>query len=1320
MIRTAHWRDFVRASVAAIFFCTSSLLATTAVAAEADDEEEDVLEEVQVTGTRIQSPNVESANPITSVTAEEMRQLGIVNVAEALLTLVPQNFSSYQPGLVGDLQTTAGGEFGNIGTGFGNGTQGNNLLDRGSFFVGSTIANLRGMDPAFGSRTLTLVDGRRPVSSSAQADVVDMNAIPSNLIARMDIVTGGASATYGSGAVAGVVNLVLDNKMTGVKMNMDYRVNEAGDGDTRHIDIAAGRPFFGGRGHGLLSIEWEKTDPIYNCAAARSWCAESRTMLTNSTSSLIEANYDQPIVALPGYEGYPARFQMNNMRLSQFSPNGVLYENNTSTDPANPAPTSGYRFTADGRGIEEFAYGFRGASNASSVMNGDGPLTTTSYALRAGNERKIAYTNFEFNFNERTTGYFNARYSLTDGRNNNPYTQNNACVRFDTPGVAAVAGGSAKAGDIIYFGTGTIPADQFVLPIPPYNQPATPGIERNPLWNNPNFRAFIGNAPNVLSAGITARVAPYIGQAAPAVAGQDTPTMPQPTFNWSPAVVPGSAQYVFVKSPNSQSRYWLLVSIQLAEDFEDPGVPPVLPSVGRNSYAFLHQLTPEALNQVQSAFNRSPTTGGTNAATAALWSQNPCAGFTAIKKVWNPQIQQWTENESDTWSATAGIKGRFGRDWRWDVYYQHGETQSFAKTHNGQTNLSFNFAMDAVIDDRVTINGQPNPNYGKPVCRITRDGVPQLDTTGFPLSDTEGLLALAEGCRPLNIFGDFSGSPYVWDGLNMTSAELAQMQREALAYAFKDSESDGFTSLQTLSLTTNGTLWEGWGAGPLTAAFGFELSQNKVDNKGTRGSYYLRSDLSSWQDSFGGKTRSTEGYAEFNMPLISGREAINLWSVNVGARYTSYYNKGGAGTTGASATQGTFNWKVATVYEPFDFVRFRMTRSRDMRAAGYRDLFLNQASLPDQATGRNWWREQTDISTENQTERWGYVRVGNPDLKPEKSDTLTIGMVVRPGGWAQGMSLSADYSQIKLVDGIYTPYQFISSSNIIEACWRASGNTDVPDEPGFGLNLPPDMSVNTCREITFATRPDGSIDPTDILYVNSSRPMNGLNYRQRNIDLTATYVFPLNRVFESVPGSIMFDIRASRGLESSGVQQTVEQRVTSTGELNCVGTFNQDGILICNEQQRRIDLIGQIRSNQAVPGVAARPKWTGNFRTTYMVGNLSTSLSFRYIGGARYDKLWCDRKQYELEGCPNYMDETGRYLGGSVDNNWVKPYFNFALNANYKLRVANLRNFEVYTSINNLFDKDPPFTGGGTLSGASPGYHDTYGRSYRGGVRISF
>ena len=1323
--------SFVRASLvamAATFALTGWSVAQAAAAAEEEDENLEELAEVQVTGTRIQNPNVTSANPITSITAEEMRNLGIVNVADALLTLVPQNISSYQPGLVGDIQSTAGGEFGNIGTGFGNNTQGNNDLDRGSFFIGNTIANLRGMDPSFGTRTLTLVDGRRTVSSSSQADFVDMNSIPTNLLQRMDVVTGGASATYGSGAVAGVVNLVLNSRKEGISVDMSYGVTQRNDGKSPSFSINGGRSFFDGKGHGLLSFEWQKTDPIENCAEARKWCRDSRAMLTNSTSSLIEDNFSSPVVQLPGYEDYPARFQMNNVRYSQFSPYGVIYENNTSVDPANPAPTSGIRFTPDGTGIEEFAYGFRGASNQSSVMNGDGPVTTSGYSLRSQNERKIAFANFEYNFTETMTGYMQARYSVTDGYNRNRYTTGNVCARFQTPGVAAIAGGSAKAGDTIYFGTGTIPTDQFVLTIPPYNQPATPGIERNPLWNNANFRLFLSEGgttvPNPISGGLTLRPStqpnPYLGVAAASVEGNDTPTQPPPNFNWGPNVVPGSAQYVFTKSPNSQSRYWLLVSIQIAADFEDPGVPAVLPSLGRNAYAFLNQLSPEALNAVQSAFNRSPGTGGTNSATAALWGQNPCNGFTAIKKVWNPQVQQYSTSNSKTFSGTMGLKGRFGQDWRWETYYQYGTTDSLSRTYNGTTNLSLNFAIDAVIDDRIMVDGAPNPTFGKPVCRITRDGIPQLDTNGVFISDTDGLEALAAGCKPLNIFGDFSSAPTVWDGLNMTAAELAQMQQDALRYAFKDSASDGTTSLQNLSFSTNGTLWRGWGAGPLTGAFGVDISQNKVDNKGTRGSFYLRSDLANWQDSFGGKTRSTEGYSEFNMPLVSGLEGINEWSVNIGARYTDYYNKGGPGTTGASANQGTFNWKFSTVYEPFEWVRLRLTRSRDMRAADYRELFNNSPTLPDQATGRNWWREQTEISTENQTERFGYVRVGNPNLSPEKSNTLTIGMVLSPGGWAQGMRLSADYSTISLVNGIYVPYQFSSAASIIEACWRESGNSDVPDTDGFGANLPPDMRLATCKEITFATDASGQPDYTDVLYVNASRPQNGLTYRQRNVDVSASYSFPLSRLVDTLPGTMSLSIRGSRALEASGIEQTVSRRVTSTGELNCNATFNADGILVCNEELRRVNLVGQIRSSQSVPGVSARPKWSGNVSATYMMGDFTSTLAARYIGGAHIDNTWCDADQFERGVCNTYMDELGRYLGGSVDRNWVKSYFNFTLSGSYRMDVGNLKKFELYGTVNNLFDKIPPFTGGSTLSGASASYHDTMGRQFRMGLRMDF
>ncbi len=116
-----------------------------------------------------------------------MRRLGIVNVADALTQVVPQNITTAPP--PGPPAPPV----------YGAAAGGAPATDRASAFIGNTIANLRGVDPAFGTRTLTLVDGRRVVSTSNQADVVDLNAIPPNLLQRMDVVTGGASATQQGG-----------------------------------------------------------------------------------------------------------------------------------------------------------------------------------------------------------------------------------------------------------------------------------------------------------------------------------------------------------------------------------------------------------------------------------------------------------------------------------------------------------------------------------------------------------------------------------------------------------------------------------------------------------------------------------------------------------------------------------------------------------------------------------------------------------------------------------------------------------------------------------------------------------------------------------------------------------------------------------------------------------------------------------------------------------------------------------------------------------------------------------------------------------------
>src|SRR5690606_19096620 len=113
------------------------------------------------------------------------------------------------------------------------------------------------------------------------------------------------------------------------------------------------------------------------------------------------------------------------------------------------------------------------------------------------------------------------------------------------------------------------------------------------------------------------------------------------------------------------------------------------------------------------------------------------------------------------------------------------------------------------------------------------------------------------------------------------------------------------------------------------------------------------------------------------------------------------------------------------------------------------------------------------------------------------------------------------------------------------------------------------------------------------------------------------------------------------------------------------------------------------------PGVASSPKWTGNIITSYRLGNMSTSLSARYISGARLDNDWCDADQYAAGTCSSYMNEEGQFLNGSVDRNWVDSYFNFSLNGSYELQVPNMKQLQVFGSINNLFDKSPPFTGGG-------------------------
>ncbi len=211
--------------------------------APASSEQVAPLEEVTVTGSRIKrTSDFTTATPTTVFDSTELENRGIVNIGD-VLSETPSNISNVTPTATGN----------------------------SSFNAGAYIADLRGLNPFFGSRTLTLIDGQRAVSTNT-LDSFDLNFIPQVLVQRIDTVTGGGSAVYGSGAVGGVVNIILDHQLEGGKFNADTYDTHYNDGKSNHISAAYGHGLFENRIHIVVGAEYQKQDPISCQNSGRTWC----------------------------------------------------------------------------------------------------------------------------------------------------------------------------------------------------------------------------------------------------------------------------------------------------------------------------------------------------------------------------------------------------------------------------------------------------------------------------------------------------------------------------------------------------------------------------------------------------------------------------------------------------------------------------------------------------------------------------------------------------------------------------------------------------------------------------------------------------------------------------------------------------------------------------------------------------------------------------------------------------------------------------------------------------------------------------------------
>lgn len=215
---------------------------------------------ITVTGTRIKSQTMTASSPVAEIDSEQFRLTGATR-ADDLVNQFPQMTPYFD-----------------------------NFMNNGA--TGYPTVDLRGLGP---ERTLTLVNGHRLPPGTVEA--VDISIVPAAVIKRVDLLTGGASAVYGSDAIAGVVNFVLDTEFEGISLNAgtsayqhdnstkwmqslmdarDFSYPKGGsgfDGSSRNIDLAIGGSFADGRGHAMGWLSWRENDPLMQGERDYSSCA---------------------------------------------------------------------------------------------------------------------------------------------------------------------------------------------------------------------------------------------------------------------------------------------------------------------------------------------------------------------------------------------------------------------------------------------------------------------------------------------------------------------------------------------------------------------------------------------------------------------------------------------------------------------------------------------------------------------------------------------------------------------------------------------------------------------------------------------------------------------------------------------------------------------------------------------------------------------------------------------------------------------------------------------------------------------------------------
>jgi iron complex outermembrane recepter protein len=326
-------RSTVGAAIATIL-AGSALTSYGAVAQSAESEQDEELVELVVTGSRIVRRDYEANSPLVSVDSAALEQRAGLNV-ESFLNQLPSYNPAASPNVKGGAGSNSDVQISAVNS------------------VGIASISLRGFGP---NRSLVLVDGRRATPTNALM-VVDVNGIPSSMIKRVEIISGGASATYGADAIGGVSNFLLRRDFEGLEIDSQAGITEVGDGQETRLSGILGTTIGEGRGNLVIATELYNREASYekNRRFFKDGWADPTTATNapnffglnaynTTTGNAPSANALGAIFAgRPAGTGvYPAG-GANNV-IFRFNPDSTIYNSNGNNSYSFGLPVDGYRY----------------------------------------------------------------------------------------------------------------------------------------------------------------------------------------------------------------------------------------------------------------------------------------------------------------------------------------------------------------------------------------------------------------------------------------------------------------------------------------------------------------------------------------------------------------------------------------------------------------------------------------------------------------------------------------------------------------------------------------------------------------------------------------------------------------------------------------------------------------------------------------------------------------------------------------------------------------------------------------------------------------